>query len=194
MPRSFRLLPLGVEGQYFKSTAEGWVFGAPRPWLSFSPRPTYLVTDTQRTVIAERIRLSRYLRLPLAIPMAVAIFMLPDLMPSASWLEIASTTLLAYFMLSHVVEYLMIRPLISQLPAAAERMTLRGMQQQQSKAMSTRAQASLCIFFGLFFAGSLACLSLGTPEDRQMIIYVACVSGGFSVIWICMLTAKLLGR
>lgn len=187
MPVSFRLLPLGVEGQYFKSTAEGWVFAAPRPWLTFGPRPAYLVTDAQRAVLADRIRLSRYLRLPLAIPMAVVIFLLPRL-------GIATAALIAYLALSHLVEYLMIRPFIAGLPLATERMTLVGMHHQQSKAMSTRAQAALCFFFGLFCAGSLACLPFGTPADRQLLIFIAGLSGGLFIIWISMLTAKLLGR
>ena len=68
----FRLLPPGVEGQYFKAVPEGWLFGAPRPWLAFGPRPTYLVTDAQKAVLAARIRLSRYVRLLLAIPLVAA--------------------------------------------------------------------------------------------------------------------------
>lgn len=194
MLRSFRLLPLGVEGQYFKPTAGGWVFGAPRPWLTFGPRPTYLVTDTQRTALADRIRLSRYLRLPLAVPMIVAIFWLPPHANGYSLLDVTMASLLAYIALSHFVEYLMIRPLIATLPLAAERMTLVGMHQQQSKAMSVKAQSALSTFFGLVCLGSLACLPFGTPEDRQMITYAASVSGILCIIWLSMLTAKLLGH
>jgi hypothetical protein len=68
----FRLLPPGVEGQYFKMVPEGWLFGAPRPWLALGSRPTYLVTDEQKSTLAARIRLSRYIRLLLAIPLVAA--------------------------------------------------------------------------------------------------------------------------
>ena len=74
MPLSFRLLPVGVENQYFKLTEEGWVFGAPSAWIVFGSRPTYLVTDAQRTALATRIRLGRYLRLLLALPIFAAVF------------------------------------------------------------------------------------------------------------------------
>jgi len=194
MPRNFRLLPLGVEGQYFKSTQEGWVFGAPKPWLSYRPRPAYLVTDAQRAVLANRIRLSRYLRLPLAIPLAAVIFLLPDLMPSSTRIELSLIAVVAYIEVSHLVEYLMVRPLIGQLPIAAERMTLLDMQRQQSRVMSVRAQSGLCAFFGLVFAGSLACLPFGTPQDREVILYVVWFSGAFFFIWICMLIAKIRSR
>jgi hypothetical protein len=194
MLRSFRLLPLGVEGQYFKSTGDGWVFGAPRPWLTLGPRPTYLVTDKQRTALADRIRLSRYLRLPLAVSMVVAIFWLPHHANGYSLLEITMASLIGYIALSHFVEYLMIRPLIANLPLAAEPMTLVGMHQQQSKAMSIKAQSAITTFFGLVCFGSLACLPFGTPGDRQIIIYSASFSGFLCIIWLSMLTAKLMGR
>jgi hypothetical protein len=152
------------------------------------------VTDAQRAALADRIRLSRYLRLPLAVPLAAVIFLLPHFIPGTTLVGTAMTALIVYVMVAHFVEYLMIRSLIAGLPLGAERMTLIGMHQQQSKTMSLRAQAALCIFFGLICAGSLACLPFGTPDDRQMIIYVACLSGGFFIIWISMLIAKLLGR
>lgn len=167
------------------------MFGAPRPWLTFGPRPTYLVTDSQRAALADRIRLSRYLRLPLAVPLATVIFSSPHFIPGTTLVGTAVIALIVYVMVAHLVEYLMIKSLIAGLPPGAERMTLSGMHRQQSKTMSLRAQAALCIFFGLICAGSLACLPFGTPDDRQMIIYLACLSGGFFVIWTRMLIAKL---
>ena len=67
-----RFPPPGVEGQYFKAVPEPWLFGAPRRWLAFGPRPTYLVTDAQKAVLGCPHRLSLYVRLLLAIPLVAA--------------------------------------------------------------------------------------------------------------------------
>jgi hypothetical protein len=186
-------LPPGVEGQYFKAVPEGWLFGAPRPWLAFGPRPTYLVTDAQKAVLAARIRLSRYVRLLLAIPLVAATPFWMHLVRGLSFFENTLLVLGLYLLSVHFLEYLMINRLLTGLPRAAERMTMTDMLQQQSKAMSIRSQAMLGVFFGLASAMSLAYLSLGMPVERDLLRYIALFSGGLSILWLGLLIAKLWG-
>jgi hypothetical protein len=190
----FRLLPLGVEGQYFKQVPEGWLFGAPRPWLAFGRRPTYLATDAQKAALGNRIRMSRYIRLLLAIPLLAATPLWLDLLRNLGPFDSAVLVLGLYLLSVHFIEYLMIRPLLAGLPLAAERMTLANMMQQQSKAMSIRSQAILGGFFGLASVSSW-CLSLGrVPVERDLLRNVALFAGSFFILWLGMLMAKLSGR
>jgi hypothetical protein len=190
----FRLLPLGVEGQYFKQVPEGCLFGAPRPWLAFGRRPTYLATDAQKAALADRIRMSRYVRMLLAIPLLATTPLWIDLVPRLGPFDNAILVLGFYLLSVHFVEYLMIRPLLAGLPLAAERMTVANMLQQQSKAMSIRSQAILGGFFGLASVSSW-CLSLGrVPVERDFLRNVALFAGSFFLLWLGMLMGKLWGR
>jgi hypothetical protein len=196
MAGGFRLLPPGVEGQYFKAVPEGWLFGAPGPWLSLSARPTYLVTDAQKSTFAARIRLSRYIRLLLGLPLAATtplwMYLVPGLIPA----ETALLALFLYLAAVHLLEYLMIRGLLADLPLSAERMTVTDMLRQQSSAMSVRSQVMLCGFFGLASALSLTCLLLGVggPADQGGLRYIALFSGCLFIPWLGMLMAKLWRR
>jgi hypothetical protein len=196
MAGRFRLLPPGVEGQYFKVAAEGWLFGAPGPWLSFGARPTYLVTDAQKSTIAARIRSSRYVRLVLGIPLAATaplwMYLVPGLIP----VETALLALVLYLAAVHLVEYLMIRSLLVDLPLSAERMTVTDMLRQQSLAMSVKSQVMLSGFFGVASALSLTSLLLGVggPADQSGLRYIALFSGCLFILWLGMLAAKLWRR
>lgn len=190
----FRLLPLGVEGQYFKQVPEGWLFGAPRPWLAFGRRPTYLATDAQKAALANRIRMSRYIRLLLAIPLLATTPLWLNLVRSLGPFENTMLVLGLYLLSVHFVEYLMIRPLLAGLPLAAETMTLANMLQQQSKAMSIRSQAILGGFFCLASVSSW-CLSFGRgPVEQDFLRNVTLFAGSFFILWLGMLMAKLWGR
>jgi hypothetical protein len=194
MASRFRLLPLGVEGQYFKQVPEGWLFGAPRPWLAFGRRPTYLATDAQKAALADRIRMSRYIRLLLAIPLVATVPLWMDLVRGLGPFDNTMLVLGLYLLCVHFVEYLMIRPLLAGLPLAEERMTVANMLQQQSKAMSIRSQAILGGFFGLASVSSW-CLSLGrVPVERDLLRSVGLFAGSFFILWLGMLMAKLWGR
>ena len=98
-----------------------------------------------------------------------------------------------YLLSVQLLEYLMIKRLLVGLPRAAERMMVADMLQQQSRAMSIRSQAMLGVFFGLASALSLVCLSLGMPVERDLLRCIALFSGGFSILWLGMLMAKLWG-
>jgi len=189
----FRLLPRGVEGQYFKAVPEGWLFGAPRPWLTFGPRPTYLVTNAQKAGLAARIRLSRYIRLLLAIPLVATTPLWMDLMRGLSLLGNTLLVLAAYLVVVHLLEHLMIRSLLADLPQARERMTTAEMLREQSAAMSFRSLAMLGGFFGLATVLSLLALSFRMPVEQDLLSYIALFSGFLSILWLGMLITKLWG-
>jgi len=189
----FRLLPRGVEGQYFKAVPEGWLFGAPRPWLTFGPRPTYLVTNAQKAGLAARIRLSRYIRLLLAIPLVATTPLWMDLVRGLSLLGNTLLVLGAYLVVVHLLEHLMIRRLLADLPQARERMTTAEMLREQSAAMSFRSLAMLGGFFGLATVLSLLALSFRMPVEQDLLSYIALFSGFLSILWLGMLITKLWG-
>jgi len=189
----FRLLPRGVEGQYFKAVPEGWLFGAPRPWLTFGPRPTYLVTNAQKAGLAARIRLSRYIRLLLAIPLVATTPLWMDLVRGLSLLGNTLLVLAAYLVVVHLLEHLMIRSLLADLPQARERMTTAEMLREQSAAMSVRSLAMLGGFFGLATVSSLLALSFRMPVEQDLLSYIALFSGFLSILWLGMLITKLWG-
>ena len=193
MASRFRLLPRGVEGQYFKAVPEGWLFGAPRPWLTFGPRPTYLVTNAQKAGLAARIRLSRYIRLLLAIPLVATTPLWMDLVRGLSLLGNTLLVLAAYLVVVHLLEHLMIRRLLADLPRARERMTTAEMLREQSAAMSFRSLAMLGGFFGLATVLSLLALSFRMPVEQDLLSYIALFSGFLSILWLGMLITKLWG-
>lgn len=193
MASRFRLLPRGVEGQYFKAVPEGWLFGAPRPWLTFGPRPTYLVTNAQKAGLAARIRLSRYIRLLLAIPLVATTPLWMDLVRGLSLLGNTLLVLGAYLVVVHLLEHLMIRSLLADLPQARERMTTAEMLREQSAAMSVRSLAMLGGFFGLATVLSLLSLSFRMPVEQDLLSYIALFSGFLSILWLGMLITKLWG-
>ena len=193
MASRFRLLPRGVEGQYFKAVPEGWLFGAPRPWLTFGPRPTYLVTNAQKAGLAARIRLSRYIRLLLAIPLVATTPLWMDLVRGLSLLGNTLLVLAAYLVVVHLLEHLMIRRLLADLPRARERMTTAEMLREQSAAMSVRSLAMLGGFFGLATVSSLLALSFRVPVEQDLLSYIVLFSGFLSILWLGMLITKLWG-
>ena len=186
-------MPRGVEGQYFKAVPEGWLFGAPRPWLTFGPRPTYLVTNAQKAGLAARIRLSRYIRLLLAIPLVATTPLWMDLVRGLSLLGNTLLVLGAYLVVVHLLEHLMIRRLLADLPQARERMTTAEMLREQSAAMSVRSLAMLGGFFGLATVLSLLALSFRMPVEQDLLSYIALFSGFLSILWLGMLITKLWG-
>jgi hypothetical protein len=189
----FRLLPRGVEGQYFKAVPEGWLFGVPGPWLTFGPRPTYLVTNAQKAGLAARIRLSRYIRLLLAIPLVATTPLWMDLVRGLSLLGNTLLVLAAYLVVVHLLEHLMIRRLLADLPQARERMTTAEMLREQSAAMSVRSLAMLGGFFGLATVSSLLALSFRMPVEQDLLRYIALFSGFLFILWLGMLITKLWG-
>jgi len=172
---------------------EGWLFGAPRPWLTFGPRPTYLVTNAQKAGLAARIRLSRYIRLLLAIPLVATTPLWMDLVRGLSLLGNTLLVLGAYLVVVHLLEHLMIRRLLADLPQARERMTTAEMLREQSAAMSVRSLAMLGGFFGLATVSSLLALSFRMPVEQDLLSYIALFSGFLSILWLGMLITKLWG-
>jgi hypothetical protein len=175
------------------SARAGWLFGAPGPCLTFGLRPTYLVTNAQKAGLAARIRLSRYIRLLLAIPLVATTPLWMDLVRGLSLLGNTLLVLGAYLVVVHLLEHLMIRRLLADLPRARERMTTAEMLREQSAAMSVRSLAMLGGFFGLATVLSLLSLSFRMPVEQDLLCYIALFSGFLSILWLGMLITKLWG-
>jgi hypothetical protein len=185
-----RLLPLGIEGQYFKPVPEGWLFGAPKPWFVFGRRPTYLVTEAQKAALVARVRMSRYIRLLLGIPLVAAT---PLVMQPIRGLPVVDNVMLVlglYLVAVHALEYFLIKPLLVGLPLATERMTVADMYRQQSTAMSVGVLATMGAFF-LFFALIFAYLSLKLPGGRDVMQFSALFATFLAILSFGMLIMKV---
>ena len=190
MAISFRLLPVGVEEQYFRRLPEGWLFAGSRPLWLLGPRPTYRVTDAQKPAIAARLRLNRYLRLLWGIGILAAVLLMaraaPDLLNSNSiWLWVLPVLLAV-----NAVETFSIRPLIAGLPQTAERMPVAEMLKHQTDGMSIKALTVLGLFF-LAAALLNGYFYFTMPSGREFTSFVAYFSGSMAVLWFGMLVAKL---
>jgi len=146
MAGGFRLLPLYAAEQYFRQTPEGWLFGAPRPWLSFGPRLTYLVTDQQKATLSDRILTIRSVCVVLFMLWMFGISRWPDLIPGLAPFETVLLGFVLFLLFLNFLEYLMVRPLLAGLAPTTERMTTANTLQQQSNAMSIKSQATLGSF------------------------------------------------
>jgi hypothetical protein len=185
-----RLLPLGIEGRYFKPVPDGWLFGAPKPWFVFGRRPTYLVTGAQKAVLVARIRMSRYIGLLLGISLAAASPFVVQLIRGLPVADNVMLVLVAFVVAVHALEYFLIKPLLVGLPLATERMTFADMYRQQSTAMSVGALATIGAFF-LFFALIFAYLSLKLPGGRDVMRSSALFATFLAIISFGMLIVKV---
>jgi hypothetical protein len=191
MSDRFRLMPHGVEEAYFKRVSEGWVFAASRPWWLFGSRPTYLLTDTQKPVVAARVRRNRYLR-AVWIALAAGLILLVQ-RQAPGWFNRDSFLLFTFFCIVAINAYenLTMRRVIAGLPPAADKMRVADMLTQQTRAMSVKTLTVLGLIF-LAGAAFYGYLWFATPEWRDFTAFVAIYSGGFAIIWLAMLFAKLM--
>jgi hypothetical protein len=116
-----------------------------------------------------------------------------DLVRGLSLLGNTLLVLGAYLVVVHLLEHLMIRSLLADLPQARERMTTAEMLREQSAAMSFRSLAMLGGFFGLATVLSLLALSFRMPVEQDLLSYIALFSGFLSILWLGMLITKLWG-
>src|SRR5262249_33741125 len=147
--------PNGLEEAQFKRVLEGWLFTTASPWI-FAPRRTYLVSDTQKPVLAARVRRARYLRLVVILLlmalMAVGIIMTPAVLMLVKTFSLTGAIVFASFVVLTVAaitlcDYLNIRPLIGNLPRSSRKIGHADMVQSQAQAMSGSA---IVIFASLF--------------------------------------------
>jgi hypothetical protein len=172
MAGGFRLMPHGLEEAYFKRVPQGWVFAAPSPWWLFGARPTYLLTDTQKTAVAARVRLNRYLRAPW-IAVAAGIFLLVQ-RKAAEWLNRDSILLFALLWVVAIW-------LLAGLPSAAEKISVTDMLTHQTRAVSVKMLSALGLFF-LAGAAFYGYLWFATAQWREFTPFVTIFSGGFAII------------
>jgi hypothetical protein len=152
MAIQFRLVPAGVEEAQFKRVANGWLFTTANPWV-FGPRRTYLVTDAQKTVVAERVRRSRYIRLILLVTISLLLALMFVMIPSSlnfrsveAWLVSGALVALITGAIA-LSDYLTVRPLLRDIPRSSQKIKVSEMLTRQGKAMSVRALAICTLIF-----------------------------------------------
>jgi hypothetical protein len=152
MTTAFRLMPAGVEEGHFKRVPEGWLFTVTSPWI-IAPRRTYLVNDAQKPAIAARVRLARYVRLMVMLPiiplMVATLVMDPTLLSSLSVKTFVVFGTFAVVMAGAITaaDYLTVRPLIRDLPRTSQKISIADMLRSQGAAMSTKSLVIITLFF-----------------------------------------------
>ena len=124
----------GIELSAFKQVDGGYVFRVPNAWF-FGPARHYLVNETQRSAIAERLRQIRCGLLPLTFVAAVFMIMLVMFvavsiqpqgpMRSIALVVLATAALVPTIATAHIYRMHKLAPLIAELPRSSERITLR---------------------------------------------------------------------
>lgn len=158
MENRFQLLPAGLEEAQFKRVPEGWLFTTANPWV-FGPRRTYLLSDTQKPALAQRVRRSRYIRLALLVPLILMLAAVFVAFPSSrkagsyqTWLVWCAFMVLFTGVIG-VSDYLTIRPMLRELSRSSQKIALTEMITGQAEAMSVRALAILTLIFAVGTAG-----------------------------------------
>jgi hypothetical protein len=154
----FRLVPGGVEEAQFKRVAQGWLFTTANPWV-FGPRRTFLVSDSQKALLAESVRRSRYIRLILIVPISLLLALAFVMIPSAlnvrsleAWLVFGALVVLVTGAIS-LSDYLTVRPLLRDTPRSSQKIGVMDMLARQSEAMSVTALATSTVIFVIATAG-----------------------------------------
>jgi hypothetical protein len=153
----------GMEEMAFKHVQDGWVFGAPNPWL-IGPRRYYLLNDAQKfEIVACLRRMWRLLSVGMLAMIAVTI---PLVMPMIdarplSTLAVAALAGLVIGIAANTYFYTATRPIIAGMEPTAERITQREAFRIQTAALSR----GRIICFGLL---SLALFALCAAQPLIM--------------------------
>jgi hypothetical protein len=195
---SFHLLPNGLEEAQFKRVPEGWLFTTVSPWI-FAPRHTYLVSDAQKSAIAERVRRGRYLRLTVILAlmalMGLGIITNPAVLMLAKTFSLTGAIVFASFVVLTVAaitvcDYLNIRPLIRDLPLSSSRIGHADMVQNQAQSMSAPAIAIFASLFVVATAGKTY-EALTSANGNWMAAVAAACFAPLALVFISMLVVKL---
>jgi hypothetical protein len=127
--------------------------------------------DTQKTAVAARVRLNRYLRAPW-IAVAAGIFLLVQ-RKAAEWLNRDSILLFALLWVVAI-------RLLAGLPSAAEKISVTDMLTHQTRAVSVKMLSALGLFF-LAGAAFYGYLWFATAQWREFTPFVTIFSGGFAI-------------
>ncbi len=198
MASGFRLLPAGLEEAQFKRVPEGWLFTTASPWV-FAPRRTYLATDAQKPALAAAVRRGRYARLIVLLPMmlllVVCFVAFPSLLNPRSlttWLALGAF-IVVFTAIITLSDYLMVRPLLRDLPRSAQKIGFADMMHRQSETLSVKA---LAIFSSIFVvasvAGGLEAILSVRPNPFAAIGAVAFAL--FGIVFVAMLVMRLRAR
>jgi hypothetical protein len=195
MTIQFRLLPAGIEEAQFKRAPEGWLFTTANPWV-FGPRRTYLLSDAQKPGLAARVRLSRYIRLVLVVPivllLAVAFVMVPSLLNFRSvetWL-VLSAFVVGLTIIITLGDYLTVRPLLRNVPRSSQKIRLSHMLARQGEVMSVRALVILTLIFVIGVAANVF-LALTSVRGNPFAAIGAISLALLAIVFGGMLAAKL---
>jgi hypothetical protein len=191
-------MPAGIEEAQFKRVPEGWLFTVANPWI-VAPRRTYMVNDAQKPAIAARVRLARYVRLMVVLPMVLlmvaVLIMDPTLLNS---LSVKTCMVFGAFVVVlagaiTAADYLTVRPLIRDLPRSSQKISLADMLRSQSAAMSTQSLMILTFFFVMIAAG-YTFEWLTSARGHGFAAIVALSFGLLAAMFAGMLIAKLRAR
>jgi hypothetical protein len=181
-----------MEKMAFKHVQNGWVYGAPNPWL-FGPRRYYLLNDEQKSEIAGCLR--RMWRLLFVTMLASIAAAIPVAMPSFHShpvVTLAAAALVGLVIGIAANAYLCsaTRPIVASLEPTAERITQREAFTTQIAAFSR----GRIVFFGLL---SLALFALCASQPLitsagwdSLSLCGALLFGSGAIYWLVLYAAK----
>jgi len=170
-----RLLPRGIEENYFKAVPGGWLGAVKRP---FGSDWNHLVSDAQKPTIAARVRLAIGARYALFV-----VFSLVAIMGAGR----SETPLVVFGLLLafNACGYLATRSVLRDLPLTSETITSRHQMRRRADAMSVSALAGLMVICLAAAVGVVAAL------QTFAVIVVFAVWLGAAIYWLRLLTIKL---
>jgi hypothetical protein len=127
MIAKLQLYPEHIEKARFKQTSEGWLFTITDPWIFFRRR-TYQIGELNKSAIVARIRRGRVIQLFVVAPALIILVALVSNSPSLKTADLPEATVftatitIVYVILSNVIEYLSVKPLLRDLPLRSHRL------------------------------------------------------------------------
>jgi hypothetical protein len=200
----------GIELSAFKQVDGGYVFRVPNAWF-FGPARHYLVNETQRSAIAERLRQIRCGLLPLTFVAAVFMIMLVMFvavsiqpqgpMRSIALVVLATAALVPTIATAHIYRMHKLAPLIAELPRSNERITLRDMFKLQAANVSLPwllglglGGCALSLLQGIQLLASMQDVGRPPPADRIFFSTVAILCYALMGVWSFALAAYKANR
>jgi hypothetical protein len=171
----FRLLPRGIEENYFKAVPGGWLVAVKRP---FGSDWNHFVSDAQKPTLAARLRLAIVVRYTLFIGLSLVAI----IGAGRSETPLAVFGLLLAF---NACGYLSARSVLRDLPLTSETVTSRDQMRSRADAMSVGALVSFMVICLTAAVGVVAAL------QTFAIIVVFAVWLGVAIYWLRLLAIKL---
>jgi hypothetical protein len=171
----FRLLPRGIEENYFKAVPGGWLVAVKRPLGSDW---NHLVSDAQKPMIAARLRLALGTRFILFVVFSLAAII------GAGRSE-TPLVLFGLLLAFNACGYLSTRSVLRDLPLTSETVTSRDQMRSRADAMSVSALVSFMVICLTAAVGVVAAF-------RTLAISVVfAVWLGAAIYWLRLLAIKL---